>query len=128
MYTIGGIDLHEDMFLEPALESVPKIKTEKMEVRNGPALRWEKLISDRPVDIICGPDTWIPLSIIQSISGFAETLNWEGTLNVPGASMTVYFRHSDSPVIQYVPVIDYSTPDSADKVCEVRIKLVWKVA
>jgi len=126
---LAGITLNKDIKLEPAIESIPKIKTEIMPTRNGPDLKWEKIIKDRPIDLVGGSDYGkVLFSIIQALSVMAETIGWDDTLIYNSTSMPVYFRHSDTPVIEYNPVKFGTVIAATDYVVDVKIKLVWKVA
>ncbi len=125
------IELPEDLRFDPEWESIPTKEVVTMPTRGGNALRWEKTLKDRPFDLIGGADfAWMSLEDIQYVSAMAERASFNGTLNFHGTVIPVYFRHADAPVISFVPVPDINYADRADTdmVCEVRIKLVWKVA
>lgn len=128
---LGAITLPDDLLLDPALESIQKKEVVSMPTRGGNALRWEKTLKDRPFDLVGGEDfAWMTLATAQAVVALADTDLWEGNLNLHGTLFPVYFRHSDAPVVSFVPVPEYNYADrtGTDKVCEVRIKLVWKVA
>lgn len=129
MITIEGITLHDDLRMSPEPEMIPTRVQETMPTRGGHLIRWEKTLMDRPFDLVGGDGwAWMPLSVMQSLKALADTDGYEGNLNMHGTVLPVYFRHTDSPVIEFVPVIDYSRNPAVvtDLVKEIKIKLVWK--
>jgi hypothetical protein len=129
--TLGGITLHDDLRFYPEPESIPARVQETAATRGGYLIRWEKTLKDRPIDLIGGEDYgWLTLANIQSLKALADTDKWEGTLNYHGTSFTVYWRHTEPPVIEFTPKIDYTRNPAVttDKVCNVKLKLVWKAA
>ena len=122
-----GIQLPNDLRLDPPLESMQKVEIETMPTRGGNDLVWMKLKKDIPFDVV-GGSNWgaVPFQTIQALAAKAAVVDYSLTLNFNGAVYVTYFRHSEEKVIEYTNPYG-GVPTATQIMTDFKLKLVWKV-
>jgi hypothetical protein len=73
------------------------------------------LVQGELITLVATEDTgWFTTEMVNAIMAMARTSGGQYTLNYHGAVHNVMFRHSDSPVIDFSPLIKRSTPLAGD--------------
>lgn len=126
--TVSGptvITLPDDLTMDPPQYQIQKLDAALSWSRGGTPIRYERPRLAGPFDLAGQENTaWMALTTISALYA-SITAGAQYALNYHGSNLTVWWRVSDWPVIEYVPVIDYAQPAAADKVSAVRLKFLW---
>lgn len=131
--TFNSLVLNPAIATDPPMESVQWIAAESAWTMGGKLITWEKVRKTVDLDLISGEGEpggdnwgWITRAELANLKatiapGATYTLNYHGEI------MTVSWRTSDPPCLEYQAVQRFRRDDQApaDFVASLRMKLLW---
>ena len=113
--TLGGTELNGSVQWEERFQAASVSQASKRTIGGYLVVYNMDLIRGEPVTLTATEDTgWFTKEMVDAIIAMARTTGGQYSLDYHGAAHTVMFRHEDSPVVDFTPIVKRDIPQAGE--------------